>query len=95
MLRITFTTESKINVIRIIREIASIPLREAKDMVEHGAVMDGEQVEPFLSQLNARIEQLNQSNQCIHKTACHYAINTYIRPIGPVELSRSTVLAPY
>jgi len=49
MFLVTFKTDRKINLIKIIRTLTGMPLVEAKDMVEEGAVIaNAEQLGDFL-----------------------------------------------
>lgn len=53
MFKIQFATEQKINLIKTLRSLTGLGLKEAKDMVEQGAIVDDSQIGPFLRAVKA------------------------------------------
>lgn len=92
MFKINIITDKKINLIKCVRTMTGLGLKEAKDMVECGALVEGDRIAPFLLALQAEVGRASGWGDA------HIAYTTSVEPYemprnAPVVLPYSTPLS--
>jgi hypothetical protein len=85
LLLLTFVTAAKINLIKAIRTITGMGLKDAKDGVEQGMIVSAAELGCFL--INLRSQVKNDNGLVSSPFSYEVKIEPYSPPIGPVRLN--------